>query len=401
MPNLPARPHPDAADALAPAPARAGWRHEADTAVLQLSGDWRGGAQAALATLAALSPPGQTLQRLRLDTRELLAWDADLAPALWPLLLPLHRHGVALELTALPAALRTALELALSADLALPAPPSRHRRPWQRVFGVLGAALSEARISITFVGEVLLAAGRVAGQLLRPGHGHTAEPRVMRGADLWRQVDRCGPMSLPIVALTSCLIGLMLAYMGGAQLERIGGQSFIADVVAVGMVRELAGLTTGVILAGRLGAAFAAELATMQSNQEIDALRALGIDPIEHLVLPRVVAMLLVAPLLVALAGLLGTLAGLPVAVGIYGVPAAEYLHKALQAMTYTHLWAGMAKGVLYMLLIGLAGCRHGLSADRNAQAVGEATTTAVVKSLVWIVVAASATTVLFQSLGL
>jgi len=208
-------------------------------------------------------------------------------------------------------------------------------------------------------------------------------------------------MSLPIVALTAGLIGLMLAYMGGAQLERIGGQSFIADVVAVGMVRELAGLTTGVILAGRLGAAFAAELATMQANQEIDALRALGIDPIEHLVLPRIGAILLVAPMLVALAGLAGTLAGLPVATGIYGVPVFEYLNKALQSITHTHLWAGMAKGVLYMLLIGLAGCRQGLSADRNAQAVGAATTTAVVKSLVWIVVAASATTVLFQSLGL
>lgn len=380
-------------------PAQARWHDEADATVLQLSGDWRGSAQQALAALPA--PPAAVL-RVRLDTTTLQAWDTDLAPALWPLLLPLHRHGVALDLQDLPAALRATLELALSADLALPRRRGLRAAAWRRVLAGLGSAVLEARDSVAFFGSVLLAAARVLRQLLlRPQGQGPAEPRVMRGADLWRQVDRCGPMSLPIVALTAGLIGLMLAYMGGAQLERIGGQSFIADVVAVGMVRELAGLTTGVILAGRLGAAFAAELATMQANQEIDALRALGIDPIEHLVLPRIAAMLLVAPALVALAGLVGTLAGLPVASGIYGVPAFEYLNKAQQAMTHTHLWAGMAKGVLYLLLIGLAGCRQGLSADRNAQAVGEATTTAVVKSLVWIVLAAAATTVLFQSLGL
>lgn len=386
---------------MKPAGAHARWHTEPGVAVLQLGGDWRGGAQAAL---AALPPPADAPARLRLDTAGLQAWDADLAPALWPHLLPLHRQGAALELDALPAALRAALELALSADLALPRrdgpPPGR----WRRALGGLGQVAREARQTVAFFGAVLVAVAKVNQQLLRRNAargGGSTTPQVMRGADLWRQVDRCGPMSLPIVALTAGLIGLMLAYMGGAQLERIGGQSFIADVVAVGMVRELAGLTTGVILAGRLGAAFAAELATMQANQEIDALRALGIDPIEHLVLPRIGAILLVAPMLVALAGLAGTLAGLPVATGIYGVPVFEYLNKALQSITHTHLWAGMAKGVLYMLLIGLAGCRQGLSADRNAQAVGAATTTAVVKSLVWIVVAASATTVLFQSLGL
>ncbi len=381
--------------------AQARWRVEADAAVLQLSGDWRGGAADALAGLPAPPTTGAACTRVRLDTAQLHAWDTDLAPALWPHLLPLHRHGVALDLGALPTALCSALELALSADLALPQRTGRRPAPWLRALSGLTGAWAEARLSLAFFGAVLLAAARVWMQLLRPVARGRSGLRVLRGADVWRQVDRCGPQSLPVVAVTAALIGLMLAYMGGAQLERIGGQSFIADVVAVGMVRELAGLTTGVILAGRLGAAFAAELATMQSNQEIDALRALGIDPIEHLVLPRVAAMLLVAPVLVALAGLLGTLAGLPVAAGIYGVPVHEYLNKALQAITHTHLWAGMAKGVLYMLLIALAGCRQGLHADRNAQAVGEATTTAVVKSLLWIVLAASATTVLFQSLGL
>ena len=194
--------------------------------------------------------------------------------------------------------------------------------------------------------------------------------------------------------LTCSLVGLMLAYMGGAQLQRIGAQSFIADVVTVGVVREMAGLMTGMILAGRIGAAFAAQLATMQANEEIDALRALGVDPIEHLVLPRLLALLPVAPLLIAYAALVGVLAGLPPAVGSTACRPREYLHKSLAALTWTHLWIGLFKGTLYAALVALAGCREGLNAGRNAQAVGEATTAAVVKALVWIVVAACATTV-------
>jgi phospholipid/cholesterol/gamma-HCH transport system permease protein len=315
--------------------------------------------------------------------------DPGLAAAAWAVLAPLQRQGLVLDLQALPPALRATLELALAQaspagadDASATAPP---RNSWQLF-------RDDALDTLAFLGEVLLALGRV----LRPGH----RPRVLRGRDLALEFDLTGPGSLLIVALTCFLVGLMLAYMGGAQLERIGGQSFIAAVVTVGMVRELAGLMTGVILAGRVGAAFAAQLATMQANEEIDALRTLGIDPVEHLVLPRLLAMLAAAPLLIAFAMLVGVLAGGVAASGVYGVPWPEYLQQSQQALTWTHLWIGLAKGVLYVALVALAGCREGLHAGRNAQAVGEATTRAVVKALVWIVVAASASTALLQSLG-
>jgi phospholipid/cholesterol/gamma-HCH transport system permease protein len=166
------------------------------------------------------------------------------------------------------------------------------------------------------------------------------------------------------------------------------------------MVREMAGMMTAVILSGRLGAAFAAQLASMQSNEEIDALRAMGVDPIGYLVLPRLLALVLVAPLLVSFAALVGVIAGLPPAVGIYGVPPQEYLSSCLRALTWTHLWIGLFKGELYLALVAIAGCMEGLHAGRNAEAVGAATTTAVVKALVWIVATACGTTVVFQSLG-
>jgi phospholipid/cholesterol/gamma-HCH transport system permease protein len=223
---------------------------------------------------------------------------------------------------------------------------------------------------------------------------------AMRWADFWQQVDQTGPLSIPIVSLTCFLIGLMLAYMGGAQLDKLGAQAYIADIVTVGMVRELAGLMTGMILAGRVGAAFAAQLATMKAGEEIDALRVLGVDPIDYLVMPRLLALVLVAPLVMAYASLVGVLAGLIPAVLAYGLPAAEYLHKCLNALTWTHLWIGVAKCTLYAALLALAGCREGLHAGRDAQAVGQATTRAVVKGLVWIIAAASITTILLQSLG-
>jgi phospholipid/cholesterol/gamma-HCH transport system permease protein len=252
------------------------------------------------------------------------------------------------------------------------------RKPWAGV------------VTITFFGEVLLASARwFAGRA------------AVRRADVLHQLDECGPRSLPIVLLTCALLGLMLAYMGGAQLQRIGAQNFLADVVTVGMVREMAGLMTGIILAGRVGSAFAAQLATMKANEEVDALRVLGVEPIGHLVLPRLFALLWMAAPLYACGALVGILAGWLPAVGVYGVSHTEYLHQSLKSITFTHLWIGLLKCVLYTALVALAGCREGLHAGRSAQAVGEATTTAVVKALVWIVAAACATTVLFTSLQL
>ena len=269
------------------------------------------------------------------------------------------------------------------------APDPSHRWLARVGQGVL-AARADAVTTLAFFGEVVLATGR----LLRGKSG-------LRLGDLLRQIDQTGPLSIPIVSLTCFLVGLMLAYMGGAQLDRLGAQAYIADIVTVGMVRELAGLMTGMILTGRVGAAFAAQLATMKAGEEIDALRVLGVDPIDHLVMPRLLALVLVAPLVIAYAGLVGVLAGLVPATLVYGVPAMEYLQQAAAALTWTHLWIGLFKGTLYAALLALAGCLEGLNAGRNAQAVGEATTTAVVKGLVWIISAACATTVVFQSLGL
>jgi phospholipid/cholesterol/gamma-HCH transport system permease protein len=250
-------------------------------------------------------------------------------------------------------------------------------------------AFGQALRTVAFVGEVLVALAR----WLRGGPGP-------RAADVLQQLDHCGPRSLPIVLLTCALAGLMVAYMGGAQLARIGAQGYIADVVTVGVVREIAGVMTGIILAGRIGSAYAAQLAAMEAGEEIDALRVLGVDPVAHLVLPRVLALVAVMPVLYVFGAVVGMAAGWLAAVGAYGVSSAEYVQQCLRALSFTDLWIGLLKAVIYAALVGLAGCREGLHAGRSAQAVGVATTRAVVKALVWIVAAATVTTIVLTSLG-
>lgn len=359
------------------APPSAEWSAMPDGALLRLGGDWRG-----RATLPA-PPTGLAAgQLLRVDAQGLTHFDSGLASALWAL----AGRGARLDPAGLPEGLREVLTLAGSGLATAAAQP--RSRLLSRIGLQWAERLDRGQTTLRFVGEVLQAA-------LRALRGRTA----MRKADFMHQLQATGPSSLGIVSLVSFLVGLILAYMGAAQLQRFGAQIYMADLVTIGVVREIAALMTGIILAGRVGAAFAAQLGSMQANEEIDALQSMGLNPVEHLVLPRVLAMLLVAPLLTTYAALVGMLAGLLVAVGIYDVEPIEYLVHCRDSLTLSHLGIGLLKGTVYALLVALAGCRQGLNAGRSAQAVGDATTAAVVQAIVWIVVAASALTMMFQRL--
>lgn len=272
---------------------------------------------------------------------------------------------------------------------AVPAPAVPARPAWLARVGLPAKAhLASLRVTLTFVGEVLLA---------------LAEPRTwraMRWRDVAWQLEQTGPRSLPITALVSGLVGLILAYMGAAQLEPFGAQSYIADLVTIGELREIAALVVGIVLSGRIGAAFAAQLASMGANEEIDALRTLGVRPVAFLVVPRLLALTLAAPLLTAFAAVVGMAAGAAVAVAIYDLTLVQYWQRTALSVNADNVMVGLVKGTVYGVLVALAGCRQGLNAGRSAEAVGEATTAAVVQSLVWIVVAASVLTIVFQRLG-
>jgi phospholipid/cholesterol/gamma-HCH transport system permease protein len=319
--------------------------------------------------------------QLGFDSTALSHWQPPLAGALWQRLAPLARGGVALDLSGLPRGLQPLLSLSL--------PRQAADKPTRAEGGDEAAPEPEWRKTLVFIGDMLGAVGRLA-------RGKSA----MRMSDWLWQIEQTGPRSLPIVLLVSSLVGLIVAYMGAEQLQRFGAQSFIANLVTIGVVREIAALVVGIVLAGRVGAAFAAQIGSMRAGEEIDALTTLGVDPVEHLVLPRMLALLVTGPLLTLCAGAAGLAVGCGVAVVLYDVPAAAYLATTREALEGWDLFVGLLKGSVYAVLVALAGCRQGLNAGRSAQAVGEATTAAVVQAIVWMVVAASALTVIFQRLG-
>ncbi|HEV6966669.1 ABC transporter permease [Roseateles sp.] len=375
--HVPLTPPDDAGPAAAASSAR--WEGEGGQWRLVLAGDWSGAAAEIPPAPEALRA-GQGL-RLDFDTTALSHWQPPFAAMLWQALAPLARAGAELDLAGLPRGLQPLLGLSLpEAD----APP---RRP--REAEADAPAEPEWRKTLVFIGQLLAALGRLA-------RGRTA----MRRSDWLWQIEQTGPRSLPIVLLVSTLVGLIVAYMGAEQLQRFAAESFIANLVTIGVVREIAALVVGIVLAGRVGAAFAAQIGSMRAGEEIDALTTLGVDPVEHLVLPRMLALLVTGPLLTLCAGLAGLAVGCAVAVLLYDVPALAYLSTTRGALQGPDIAIGLLKGSVYAVLVALAGCRQGLNAGRSAQAVGEATTAAVVQAIVWMVVAASTLTVIFQRLG-
>ena len=223
----------------------------------------------------------------------------------------------------------------------------------------------------------------------------------LRRVDLTLALAEAGVRALPITALISVLVGVILAFIGGVQLTQFGAEVFVANLVAIGMLREMGAMMAAVIMAGRTGAAYAAEIGTMVVNEEVDALSTLGVEPMEFLVLPRVLGLVLMLPLLTVYADLLGILGGAAVGVGLYGIPAPVYLDQSRRFLSLADGSVGLAKAVVFAVVVGLAGCYHGIRCGRSSAAVGVATTRAVVAGIVLIVLTDALMTVMFHAVGL
>jgi phospholipid/cholesterol/gamma-HCH transport system permease protein len=222
-----------------------------------------------------------------------------------------------------------------------------------------------------------------------------------RRSDLILALQQCGAQALPIVSLISMLVGLILAFVGAVQLKMFGAEIYVANLVGIAMVRVMGAIMTGIIMAGRTGAAFAAQLGTMETNEEIDALKTLGISPIEFLVLPRMLSLMLMMPLLTIYADLMGVLGGMIVGVGMLDISYVEYFNQTRGGVGLTHLWIGLFHSIVFGVLVALAGCMRGMQCGRSASAVGDATTSAVVTGIVSIIVATAIITVACNVLGI
>ncbi|TPQ26968.1 MlaE family ABC transporter permease [Methylomonas koyamae] len=331
------------------------------------------------------------LKSLVFATAGLGRWDSMLVTEVVKLLDCANRCGVAVDKTTLPLPIQNLLALAAAVPERIDAHRQQQSVSWHEAMHAawLGA-LRESRAMLLFVGEMALSTlATVRGQ------AH------FRREDLWLYVQECGPSALPIVTLISLLVGLILAFVGAVQLSLFGAQIYIANLVSLGMTREMGGLMTAIIMSGRTGAAYAAQLGTMHVNSEIDALRTMNLDPMAFLVLPRMLALILIMPLLCLYADLMGIIGGGLVTVNFFDVSLTEYVDRTASAVKMKDFTIGFVKCGVFGILIALSGCMRGMQCGRSASAVGEAGTSAVVTAIVFIVVADSVMTIICNRLGI
>jgi phospholipid/cholesterol/gamma-HCH transport system permease protein len=241
---------------------------------------------------------------------------------------------------------------------------------------------------IGFVGLVTIALAAVL-----------VNPRRLRLTSFVVQIERTGLTALPIVGLISFLIGVVMAYQGASQLEQFGAQIFVVNLIAVSILRELGIMLTAIVVAGRSGSAFTAQLGAMKVNQEIDALRALGMDPIEVLVVPRILALVVSLPLLGFFADIMGLFGGALMAWAALGISPLQFLARLQEAAGFWTVMVGIIKAPVFALMIGLVGCYEGLRVEGSAESVGKLTTRAVVESIFLVIVVDALFSILFSFL--
>jgi len=366
-------------------------RGAAGVLILRLGGDWSvSSALPATASVEEEIAGEPAVTRLAIDASAIGAWGSALPVFLRGVQHIADRYHLALDTEGAPVGVRKLLALAAAVPprggAALSAPERGFlARVGERALHVHDEVLG----FLTFLGETIVA----FGALLR------GRARYRR-AELALIIQEAGPRALPIVSLISFLVGLILAFVGAIQLARFGAQIYIADLVGLAMAREMGAIMTGIIMAGRTGAAFAAQLGTMQVNQEIDAFRTLGIAPAEFLVLPRVLALVLMMPVLTIYSILVGIAGGLIVSVGLFDLTLVQYWEETVASLTLTQFAVGLTKSVVFGVLVAVAGCREGMRAAGSAAAVGDAATAAVVTGIVSIVVADGIFAVVLNALG-
>jgi phospholipid/cholesterol/gamma-HCH transport system permease protein len=356
------------------------------------AGDWVLDAEIApIQSLYAQLDAGKNINRLIFSTASLGRWDSLLMTELIRLINHSAKQNIQVDTTTLPAGIQGLLSLAYAVP-----EQTDMRRPtvqtqWLAVLGNIALRFyKDFQALIVFIGELAVSIFASIG-----GKTH------FRPVDLWLNIRDCGPSALPIITLISVLIGLILAFVGAVQLTLFGAEIYIADLVGLGMSRDMGGLMAAIIMTGRTSATFAAELGSMQVNSEIDALKTMGFEPMTFLVLPRMLALVLMLPLLCLYADFMGIAGGALVTVSFFDMSVVQYLDRTAAAVHIKDISMGVVKCSVYGILIAISGCLRGMQCGRSASAVGEATTSAVVTGIVFIVTADALMTLICNRLGI
>jgi phospholipid/cholesterol/gamma-HCH transport system permease protein len=369
------------------------FERKSDSSLLvHLRGKWQLGHDMPSGNVIAKELSAQAApMRLGYETSELTGWDSALISFLVETDELCRTHGIEPDRSGLPAGIRRLVELAEAVPERQGARAASKRVPFFARIGDLTIGyLSATTQTLAFIGDTAVALGGLVRGSAR-----------YRGVDLMQNISDCGPSAVGIVTLISFLVGVILAFMGAVQLQQFGASIYVADLVGIGMLREMGAMMTAIIMSGRTGAAFAAQVGTMKVTQEIDALTTMGISPFQFLLLPRVIALVLMMPLLCLYSDLTGILGGAFVGVGMLGLTFTNYMRETIHALSMTNLVLGVVKATVYGALIAIAGCLRGFQCGNSSSAVGDAATRAVVTSIVLVVVACGVFAVVTNLLGI
>ena len=359
--------------------------------ILEFSGHWIRNARITPLESVLADLSHQTIKSIEIQSKDVAAWDSRLPSYLLKINDFCKNQSIQVDTASMPEGVQSLLNLALAVPERAGARRSELRTPILEKIGQHVLDIHKGGLAlIVFIGEMMLAFWAL----------FTGKARF-RLVDLLICIEDAGPGGLPITTLISLLVGLILAFVGALQLAMFGAQIYIADLVALGTVREMGPLMTAIIMSGRTGASYAAQLGTMNVNSEIDALRTMGISPLEFLVLPRMIGLILVMPLLCLYADLMGISGGAIISLSFFDLSFTQYFNEVQKAVDLMDFMVGLFKSFVFAILIALAGCMRGMQCGRSASAVGEATTSAVVDSIVYIVVADSVLTLICNQLGI
>ena len=357
---------------------------------IKMKGDWllSAGMPAVSQVVSELASHTDITQ-ITFDVSETIQWDSGFVAFLLHLSKECIPRKVNLVYDGLPEGVKKLLAFASTIDENKIQRQHLQESFLERTGGKALQLIENRHALLEFLGELALSFAR----LIR-GRAY------VRWNDFTFTVQRCGVDAFLLVSILSALLGMILAFVGAIQLKMFGAQIYIADIVGIGMVRVLAAVMTGIFMSGRIGASFAAELGIMQANEEIDALKTLGVSPVEFLVMPRVLALFIMMPLLTLYADLMGILGGFLISSGMLNLNPIEYWHHTQHAVKIKYLWVGLIHSLVFGLIIAISGCLRGIKCERSAVGVGEATTSAVVTSITGIVVATAIITFICQILG-
>jgi phospholipid/cholesterol/gamma-HCH transport system permease protein len=367
-------------------------RDEAGSFVLAAAGEWLVQTAAELdRRLRALEIP-----KGRRVTLDLAGIDRLDTAGAWLLLRTEHdlaARGNAVEIRNLQPGFAPLLEQIRAGGMVTPA---AHPRPEHHTIAGFLAKIGEISLGLIARGYSILS---FFGLVCITVADLVIHPRRLRLTPIVAQMEQTGVNALPIVGLLAFLIGIVLAYQGADQLRRFGAEIYTVNLLAVGVLRELGVLMTAIIIAGRSGSAFTAQLGTMRVNEEIDALRTIGLDPVEVLVIPRLFSLLLTLPALTLYANLMGLLGGCLMSWGALGITIPQFFRQLQSALGPWTLWIGVLKAPFFAAIIALIGCYEGFQVARSAESVGRKTTLSVVEAIFLVIVVDAAFSVIFSIL--